>query len=60
MSDVAKEIFKEIEQAIIDSISDKPVSIQHSRFIEKLKKIKEKYCDGQEPSSERSDKKKEL
>lgn len=44
MEKVAEEIFKEIEQAIEESKSKVPATIEESKFLKKLKTIKQKYC----------------
>lgn len=41
--DKIRQIFTEIDNAIKESISDKPVTIDNSKFIKKLGEIKNKY-----------------
>ena len=43
MEETIKKIFNEIDNAIIESLSDKPKTIDESNFIKKYNRIKEKY-----------------
>lgn len=41
--DIAREIFKDIEEAIQECITEKPVPISKSEFIKRLRDIKKKW-----------------
>ena len=42
-SDLIKNIFREIEEAMRDSLSSKPVKLKNSKFYKRFKEIKKKY-----------------
>lgn len=51
---IARQIFKEIDSAIVRTISNTPTLIRDSKFMEELKEIKRRWCEDKKPTPKKN------